>query len=179
MMRMPFADRIIRKARVKCSMQLKQSNDKDEEDQDDVLGLDNIECKWKGQLGDLREHLENNCILAPVECKHCDEEFKRYEIKQHEEKCPEREVECPFGKYGCDEMVKLKHFDDHLRDEKINHLELKVNHIFFIFLIDYPYFSHKMLFFLHTKGYFYGTKDAKHGEETTEYFFHCNDAKIW
>ena len=47
-------------------------------------------CPWRGELGDLKRHLDTNCVMEEAECKYgCGNRMRRKELKVHEhEECP-------------------------------------------------------------------------------------------
>ena len=78
-----FVLRLINALKVKCRLN-HQNKDKSCE----------IKCEWIGSLGDLQNHIENNCPLLDVTCSDCDESMKRYELHKHDKKCPEKDILC-------------------------------------------------------------------------------------
>ena len=48
-------------------------------------------------------------------------------LRQNEQKCSERNVQCLFAEYKCDIKIKRTDLSQHLEEDRITHLELKVN----------------------------------------------------
>ena len=82
-----FADRIVGNLRVKCKLNYEQK--KISTDNDDVR-----ECEWKGELGKLLNHINEDCPLFVMICPHCNGEKKRFEMKEHDDVCPEKLLRC-------------------------------------------------------------------------------------
>ena len=63
-------------------------------------------CKWKGELGQLEQHLNKNfapdeesvgCPFATIKCIHCSKQFQRHRLQEHPfASCPERKVRCKY-----------------------------------------------------------------------------------
>ena len=73
--------RLVNKLRVKCLL-THQSTDS------------LIQCEWKGILGELEDHQNNDCQLFDDKCPHCNVSMKRYKLEEHEEHCSEKEIKC-------------------------------------------------------------------------------------
>ena len=73
-------------------------------------------CKWTGELGNLDSHLNlypqlerllDGCGFTTVKCVHCSDDFKRSDIKSHQNE------QCPKRPYSCDYCQAYKtHYDD-------------------------------------------------------------------
>ena len=114
-------------------------------------------CGTKLTRDELKIHVTNTCQQRLLQCEHCEESVKfcdmtnhpdvcpkievsceltcgasmfREDMAQHLGKhCPEKEVECPFAKYNCEvTSIKRQHLDAHLDKNRIEHMELKLNH---------------------------------------------------
>ena len=50
----------------------------------------NDRCSWRGELGDLKRHLDTSCVMVEAECRHgCGTRLTRKELQVHEgEECP-------------------------------------------------------------------------------------------
>ena len=76
-------------------------------------------CDWSGRLVDLKDHLspgnemENGCLYEKTKCLYCEELFLRKEIKEHEQKCPSKEIPCSYCKVFKDTVSRLEsdHYD--------------------------------------------------------------------
>ncbi|ETO13475.1 G-protein beta WD-40 repeats containing protein [Reticulomyxa filosa] len=60
-------------------------------------------CKFKGKLEEMKDHLGNECPLKPLECK--------------------------FKKFGCDDVLYVSNFEQHLQLQMKKHLDLLLNYI--------------------------------------------------
>ena len=64
-------------------------------------------CEWKGEVKDIRNHLENSdgCLFEEVKCPHeCEEMIQRRFLTRHVEfECQHRKVECQY----CHDKIKL------------------------------------------------------------------------
>ena len=62
----------------------------------EILGqkvrCENRECKWKGELLDLKRHVSGECLYAPEICQYgCGKYYNRYTLPVHEQdECPNR-----------------------------------------------------------------------------------------
>ena len=75
-------------------------------------------------------HQNEKCPMTVLACNECKENVLRRDKNKHDEElCPERACDCPFKKYGCDEIIKRKLLDDHLVVSEAKHLRLKVKHV--------------------------------------------------
>ena len=59
-------------------------------------------------IGSLIEQVEHKCLFSD---QGCEAKMLIKDIRIHEERCPERTVECPFG--NCEAIVQLKQFSRH------------------------------------------------------------------
>ena len=69
-------------------------------------------------LKDGTNTLANKMIeLVPHPCKYSECQVKNYlkDIEEHEERCPERVVKCPYLR--CNDMVKVSEFKKHAMAE--------------------------------------------------------------
>ena len=74
-------------------------------------------CEWKGQVKDIRGHLENNdgCQFEGLKCPHeCEEVIQRRYLTRHVDfECQHRKVECKY----CHDKIKLLFVDSiHLEE---------------------------------------------------------------
>ena len=51
-------------------------------------------CKWQGELCKLSDHINNECPLFRIICEHCNKDKKRYKMKKHSNRCPEKLLQC-------------------------------------------------------------------------------------
>ena len=100
---------------------------------------------------ELEEHLKHLCMKRMVECDHCHFSLMYRDLSQHydvclevqlscpnecdvivkrkllsthiDTDCPNSVVECPYGKFGCEEMMKRCELEDHKRVNEIVHLQ--------------------------------------------------------
>ena len=115
-----------------------------------------LRCGVVLQRNELSVHEMEKCPQRLVECEHCNNEFKSFELHTHLDKCPKMEVSCelkcgkimcredmaqhlkqecveevimcPFVKYKCElASIKRKHLSQHLEEKRTEHLELKLN----------------------------------------------------
>ena len=106
----------------------------------------------------LKAHEIEDCALRKVRCEHCDTELMYRELTKHLDKCPklkvscklncgvimcredmtkhleqdcvEKKIKCPFAKYKCEVgLIKRKNLSQHLKEKRIEHLELKLDAI--------------------------------------------------
>ena len=74
-------------------------------------------CDWTGRLVDLKDHLspgkQNRCLYEKTKCLYCEELFLRNEIKEHEQKCPSKQIPCSYCKVFKDTASRLEsvHYD--------------------------------------------------------------------
>ena len=117
-----------------------------------------LRCGVVLQRNELSVHEMEKCPQRIVECEHCNNEFKSFELHTHLDKCPKMEMSCelkcgkimcredmaqhlkqecveevimcPFVKYKCElASIKRKHLSQHLEEKRTEHLELKLNAI--------------------------------------------------
>ena len=84
-------------------------------------------CEWKGELGQLDQHLNENsapggdgdgCPFAEVKCIHCSKKFQR---RRHPfESCPKRQVNCHYYNQGCRWKGELAELEQHMNKECIH-----------------------------------------------------------
>ena len=100
---------------------------------------------------ELDEHLKHLCMKRMVECDHCHFSLMYRDLSQHcdvclevqlscpnecdiivkrkllsthiDTDCPNSVVECPYRKFGCEEMMKRCELEDHKRVNEIVHLQ--------------------------------------------------------
>ena len=120
-----------------------------------VLEACRLRCGEVLQRDELKVHEREKCPQRIVKCKHCRTKFKSCELATHLEKCPkmevscelkcgmklcredvtqhveqdcvEKEIECPFAKYKCVGLIKRKNLRNHLEENQVEHLELKMD----------------------------------------------------
>jgi len=84
-------------------------------------------CDKRLPLVQLLTHRLNECDGFVVECPlQCGAKFTRRETSEHEEQCPEKQISCPFKKYGCKQTVSRNQMDAHLKSTTEAHLQLAV-----------------------------------------------------
>jgi hypothetical protein len=69
-------------------------------------------CDWTGKLMDLKNHILYDCPIEQVDCEffpQCREKFKRLELANHVNDCPQRSVTC----YHCKEKVSFYSLEKH------------------------------------------------------------------
>ena len=78
-------------------------------------------CKWVGELGQLKYHLNVNpssceermkgCQYVSLKCNYCQKEVARFNLEEHEKRrCPQRKAECRYcGYVGSHEVVTGPH----------------------------------------------------------------------
>ena len=79
-----FNDRIINSFKIKCSLQMK------EEEEKVAIG----KCEWNGDLLSLDNHINNNCPLKLIKCKYCNKNKKRFQLEDHDKLCPLKPIPC-------------------------------------------------------------------------------------
>ena len=100
----------------------------------------------------LEHHKQNTCVLRPKTCEHCQwlgthksmnthyTECQKYpipcpnncgkknmpvqEVEGHLRKCPEQDIECSYGNFGCKDVLKRKTSDDHCEHSIDTHMHL-------------------------------------------------------
>ena len=100
---------------------------------------------------ELEEHLKHLCMKRMVECDHCRLSLMYRDLSQHydvclevqlscpnecdvivkrkllsshiDTDCPNSVMECPYRKFGCEEMMKRCELEDHTRVNEIVHLQ--------------------------------------------------------
>ena len=90
-------DRLIGKLRVRCKLSTNCNEAAEQNDSQKAEADNEVQCDWKGMLSDMDSHIQEQCPLTPVVCDHCKVEKKRFEMEEHEEKCPEKTVLCDLG----------------------------------------------------------------------------------
>lgn len=72
----------------------------------------NDECDYKGNLGNLEDHLTNKCEFVKIKCKNgCGMRIIRKNIELHETKqCKFRKTECKF----CNKLYPICHIVGHI-----------------------------------------------------------------
>ena len=83
------------------------------------------EEEWRGYRKDiLTENMsERGKILISNQAMMCRESI----LGQNEQKCSERNIECLIAEYKCDIKTNRTDLSQHLEEDRIGHLELKVN----------------------------------------------------
>eukprot|EP01084_Bolivina_argentea_P000117 220_1 len=71
--------RLINSLKVKCPLQSQHNVNK---------------CIWNGDLSDLHQHINIRCPLGNMICDHCDQNIKRYQLRQHDTICTEKTIRC-------------------------------------------------------------------------------------
>ena len=112
-------------------------------------------CGVELTRNELNIHVTDTCVQRKIPCAHCGIHFKSCDMTNHLDVCPkmevscelgcgvimcredlvqhlevdcvEKELECPFAKYKCVELIKRKDMSTHLEEKRIEHLELKLN----------------------------------------------------
>ena len=112
-------------------------------------------CGVEMTRDELNIHVTETCVQRFIPCEHCKKDFKFCDMTHHLDKCPkmevscelkcglvmcredvtrhveqdcvEKEIECPFVKYKCVELMKRKNLRNHLDDKRMEHLELKMD----------------------------------------------------
>ncbi|XP_062518493.1 TNF receptor-associated factor 6-like [Corticium candelabrum] len=69
------------------------------------------ECEQWIMRKDIDDHMTNDCPQRIVICKHCTENMKQAELKDHYEECDEYPIEC---RYKCGMMVQRCQMKDHI-----------------------------------------------------------------
>ena len=114
-----------------------------------------LRCGVELTRDELKIHVTDTCVQRKIPCKHCEEDFKYCDMTNHLKTCPkmkvscelcdivmcredmtkhlevdcvEKEIECPFAKYKCEMgLIKREYLSQHLKEKRIEHLELKLN----------------------------------------------------
>ena len=100
----------------------------------------------------MQSHIKCVCPMKEIECDECKQSLLRKDMdKPLKEVCREGLSECPFAKYGCKELWKLKYLDIHLARNEVYHLKLQVKHQEMkINELKTGYKQHKLLFLLNS-----------------------------
>jgi len=71
-------------------------------------------CDWKGNLGHLKSHLENQCEFRIINCVNsgCNYKGDKNETEKHKEKCLHRKFVCEFCKNEFKILNQEKHFEE-------------------------------------------------------------------
>ena len=96
-------------------------------------------CVWKGKLGSLSEHLNENpkseldlfqgCRYQSIKCTRCKTPCQRYLMRNHiEENCSQRDLDCHFKSAGCNVRKPKPELEKHIRDAVAMHLSLVTDH---------------------------------------------------
>ena len=117
-----FAEKQINKLNVQCpysnkvqTKKTKGSDDKEQKqiDYDEGMNVEDTRqkdddkyCKWTGLFGQLLDHINNEC------------KFKKMFNK----------IQCEYYKYGCNQEIKESEIDKHMEENKMKHLELKMDY---------------------------------------------------
>ena len=71
----------------------------------------------------MKSHMNNDCPLKILTCDDCKVDLFRKEMNKHKsELCTERICVCPYSKYGCNDIVRAKEFDNHMIKQNVKHL---------------------------------------------------------
>lgn len=113
-------------------------------------------CGVKLTRSELEFHMTDSCVRRVTDCEHCMNRFRFCDLAMHVESCPklkltcllecgkvlcledmeqhleqdcgEMEIRCPFEEYECKiGLIKRKELNEHLKENSIEHLELKLN----------------------------------------------------
>ena len=81
-------------------------------------------CLFSLMYRDLSQHYDV-CLEVQLSCPNeCDVIVKRKLLSSHiDTDCPNSVVECPYRKFGCEEMMKRCELEDHKRVNEIVHLQ--------------------------------------------------------
>ncbi|KAI6655949.1 TNF receptor-associated factor 4-like isoform X1 [Oopsacas minuta] len=84
-------------------------------------------CTESHRAGGLTLHLEV-CTNFPLQCVNkCGETILRQDMQSHiEDMCSNTLLECDYKKYGCCERVYRNHLDTHNNDNRLLHMEMKL-----------------------------------------------------
>ena len=73
-------------------------------------------CDWCGRLVELEDHLspgkkpkQKGCPYVKTKCFYCEELFLRKEIKEHAQKCPSKQTQCPHCKVFKDSPLRMEY----------------------------------------------------------------------
>ncbi|KAI6655950.1 TNF receptor-associated factor 4-like [Oopsacas minuta] len=85
-------------------------------------------CTESHRAGELTLHLEV-CTNFPLQCVNkCGETILRQDMQSHiEDMCSNTLLECDYKKYGCCERVYRNHLDTHNNDNRLLHMEMKID----------------------------------------------------
>eukprot|EP01084_Bolivina_argentea_P290087 498229_1 len=92
--------RLVNSLNVKCPLQSEQNCNNN----------NNNTCIWTGELSDLDQHVNKRCPLGHVTCNYCYENMKRYQLQEHDKKCPEKPVSCYLE---CGQEIKRRLIERH------------------------------------------------------------------
>ena len=91
--------------------------------------LREIKCELCGSLfheKQMNEHF-TSCTEFLVKCQLCNLEIKRGSLESHsKEKCENAPISCEYSLYGCKVKVVRNEMTQHLNENKISHLEMKI-----------------------------------------------------
>ncbi len=86
-------------------------------------------CSRKIRRADIEDH-RKQCPCRVVACVSCGTSLPWKLLSQHKtDLCPERNVKCPFARYGCRETMKAKELAAHLEGSQLAHLTLKCEYL--------------------------------------------------
>lgn len=73
-------------------------------------------CEMEVEAHKIEDHMED-CDLRPATCNYCNADFDTYvELRDtHMDVCPEKPVECPYQRLGCNYQASNKELEQHLR----------------------------------------------------------------
>jgi len=76
-------------------------------------------------------HINIECENILISCPNkCGRQIKKGELELHVSKsCVNRDVKCLYYHYGCNKTLKNADVKQHLKDDIINHLELKISYL--------------------------------------------------
>ena len=114
-----------------------------------------LNCQVVLSRDELKVHEKDTCINRMLVCEYCGCNYIAHEYPKHLDvcpkmkvtcelrcgiaicrenitqhvanECPEKEVECPFVKYKCVGIIKRRGLNQHLEENRTQHLEMKLN----------------------------------------------------
>ena len=79
---------------------------------------------------DILSHIDEECEMKEILCSFCHETTTKRNYNKHLQQCEEYEIECTFVSFGCKEKMKRKLLNQHLKNNEMNHLKMKVEIIY-------------------------------------------------
>eukprot|EP01084_Bolivina_argentea_P281087 480869_1 len=89
-----------------------------------------LKCNKTIIRNNMNKHIENECIEAFITCtnENCNTKIQRKNLNIHLLKeCEYRTVNCKYLKFGCFIKVFEKDLEQHLDENEVKHLKLKIN----------------------------------------------------